>query len=242
MLMLSEVEGGAPVRAVMTLPLPSATVGSDRPSPLVGWIATALRLLIAGVWVWAAIPKLKDPAGSAAAVRAFDLFPEWLVKTIGYGLPFVGAGLAVLLAAGLAIRLAAAVSALIIATFAVGVATAAARGLDILCGFLDLGGTLPFGQTAPYLSEIVRDDALLLALAFLVWAGSSRLAVDNLIRRPRTRPVVVAAARGDWLATELLAEQRYEADWRIRVTSAGCLAVLVGLLAVGLVIQSTRAG
>ncbi|HEY6748753.1 MAG TPA: MauE/DoxX family redox-associated membrane protein [Mycobacteriales bacterium] len=230
------------MRAVMTPPLPASRIGTDPPGPLVAWTATALRLLIAAIWVWAAIPKLRDPAGSAAAVRAFQLFPEWLVTTIGYGLPFVGAGLAVLLAAGLAIRLAAAVSALVIATFAVGVATAAARGLDILCGFLDLGGTLPFGQTAPYLSEIVRDDALLLALAFLVWAGSSRFALDNRIRRPRNPPVAAAAARGDWLATELLAEQRYEADWRIRVASAWCLAALVGMLAIGLAVQSSRAG
>jgi hypothetical protein len=228
--------------AVMTSPLPPSPLGLERPATLVAWIATALRVLVAGIWVWAAIPKLKDPAGSAAAVRAFQLFPEWLVKTIGYGLPFVGAGLALLLAAGLALRLAAAASALIIATFAVGVATAAARGLDILCGFLDLGGRLPFGQTAPYLSEIVRDDALVLALGFLFWAGSSRIAADNLIRRRRREPVVVAAARGDWLTTELLAEQRHEADWRIRVTSAGCLAALFGLLAIGLVIQSSRAG
>jgi uncharacterized membrane protein YphA (DoxX/SURF4 family) len=230
------------MRAVMTSPLPTVRAGADRPSPLVAWTATGLRLLIAAIWVWAAIPKLRDPAGSAAAVRAFQLFPEWLVRTIGYGLPFVGAGLALLLAAGLALRLAAAVSALVIATFAVGVATAAGRGLDILCGFLDLGGTLPFGQTAPYLSEIVRDDALLLALAFLFWAGASGFALDNVIRRPRNVPVAAAAARGDWLATELLAEQHYEADWRIRVASGWCLAGLVGLLAIGLAIQSSRAG
>jgi hypothetical protein len=221
---------------------PALPTGTGRPGPLVAWAATVVRFLVAGIWIWAAIPKLKSPAGSAAAVRAFQLFPEWLVRAIGYGLPFVGAGLALLLAAGLALRLAAAVSALLIATFAVGVATAAARGLDILCGFLDVGGTLPFGRTPPYLSEIVRDDTLLLALAFLFWAGSSRIALDNLIRRQRRQPIVVAAARGDWLTTELLAEQRSEADWRIRVSSAGCLAALVVLLAIGLVVQSSRAG
>jgi hypothetical protein len=226
----------------MTSPLPMAAVGHEKPGPLVAWAATVVRVLIAGIWVWAAIPKLESPAGSAAAVRAFDLFPEWLVTTIGYGLPFLGAGLAVLLAAGLAIRLAAAVSAVLIATFAVGVATAAARGLDILCGFLDVGGSLPFGQSAPYLSEIVRDDALLLALGFLVWAGTSRFAVDNLLRRPRNKPIVAAAARGDWLATELLAEQRYEASWRIQVASAICLGGLLGLLAIGLIIQTARVG
>ncbi|HST64791.1 MAG TPA: MauE/DoxX family redox-associated membrane protein [Mycobacteriales bacterium] len=226
----------------MSSPLLATAPGSDKPVPLVAWTATVVRILVAGIWVWAAIPKLESPAGSAAAVRAFQLFPEWLVTTIGYGLPFVGAGLAVLLASGLAIRLAAAVSAVLIATFAVGVATAAARDLDILCGFLDVGGTLPFGQTAPFVPEIVRDDALLLALGFLVWAGSSRFALDNVLRRPRTEPVVAAAARGDWLATELLAEQRYEAAWRIRVASASCLAGLAALLVLGLVIQGSRAG
>ena len=228
--------------AVLTSPLTAPRAAKDRPGPLVAWIATAVRLVVAAIWVWAAIPKLKSPAGSAAAVRAFQLFPGWLVRTIGYGLPFVGVGLAVLLAAGLAIRLAAAVSAVLIATFAVGVATAAARGLDILCGFLDVGGTLPFGQTPPYLAEIGRDDTLLVALAFLFWAGSSRLSLDEVIRRPRAAPVAVAAARGDWLATELLAERRYEADWRIRVASGWCFAALVGLLVIGLAMQSSRAG
>lgn len=75
--------------AVLTSPLAAPRVGTDRPGPLVAWIATAVRLLVAAVWVWAAIPKLKSPAGSAAAVRAFQLFPEWLVRAIGYGLPFV---------------------------------------------------------------------------------------------------------------------------------------------------------
>jgi uncharacterized membrane protein YphA (DoxX/SURF4 family) len=222
---------------------PAPAAGTDRPGPVVAWAATVVRFLVAGIWIWAAIPKLKSPAGSAAAVRAFQLFPEWLVRGIGYGLPFVGAGLALLLVTGLAIRLAAAVSALVIATFAVGVASAAARGLDILCGFLDVGGTLPFGQPAPYVSEIIRDDALLLALAFLVWAGSSRLSLDNVVRRSRSRPAVAAAAyEGDWVAAELLVEERHEAEWRIRVTSAACLAVLVGLLAVGLVVQGSRVG
>lgn len=218
------------MRAVIAPPLLRVPADPGRPGALVAWTATVVRVLIAGIWVWAAIPKLESPAGSAAAVRAFRMFPEWLVKTIGYGLPFVGAGLAVLLAAGLATRLAATLSAVVIATFAVGVATAAARGLDILCGFLDVGGTLPFGQSAPYLSEIVRDDLLLLALGFLFWAGPGRLALDNRLGRRRTQ---------DWLPAELRGRWRPETDRRI---PAGCLAALALLLTVGLAIQSSRVG
>ncbi len=36
--------------AVMTSPLPPSALGLERPAVLVAWTATALRLLIAGVW------------------------------------------------------------------------------------------------------------------------------------------------------------------------------------------------
>jgi uncharacterized membrane protein YphA (DoxX/SURF4 family) len=234
---------GAPMRAAPLSAPPELEIGTGRPAALVVSTATALRLAIAAVWIRAALPKLERPAGSAAAVRAFQLFPEWLVRTIGYGLPFLGAGLALLLTVGLATRLAATVSAVVIATFAVGVAAAAARGLDIRCGFLDAGGTLPFGQPAPYVTEIVRDDSLLLALGFLVWAGSGRCALDNWIRRRVPEPVagpVGDDVGGHWRATELLAERRREADWRSRATSAACLGALAGLVAAGCAIQAAR--
>jgi hypothetical protein len=63
-----------------------------------------------------------------------------------------------------------------------------------------------------------------------------------LVARTATAAVGVAAAPGDRLATEPLAEQRCEADRRIRVGSAACLAGLPGLPAVGLIVQRSRAG
>ena len=45
-----------------------------------------------------------------------------------------------------------------------------------------------------------------------------------------------------WRVTELLAEQRREADWRSRATSAVCLGVLAGLLVAGYAIQAARLG
>ena len=224
---------------------PELEIGTGRSAALVVWTATAVRLVIAAVWIWAALPKLERPAGSAAAVRAFQLFPEWLARAVGYGLPFLGAGLALLLTAGLAARLAATLSAVVIATFAVGVASAAARGLEIRCGFLDVGGTLPLGQPAPYVTEIVRDDTLLLALSFLVWAGCGRYALDNWIRRRVPGPVASSSYDDigeHWRVTELLAEQRREADWRSRATSAVCLGVLAGLVVAGCAIQAARLG
>lgn len=205
---------------VASPPLLSLPIDESRPRATVAVAATVVRVLVAGTFVWAAIPKLAHPAGSAAAVRAFELFPEWLVKILGYGLPFLGVGLAVLLAAGLATRLAAVVSAAVVLLFAVGVAAAAARGLEILCGFLDVGGTLPFGTTPPYVAEIVRDDVLLAALVFLAWTGRSRAALDNLVRRHR--PGIPPPER------------------RMRLTVILCTAGLAGLLILGCAVQAAR--
>ena len=135
------------------------------------------------VWAWAAVAKMGDPAASVRAVRAYELLPEWLAKGVGYGLPFLEIGLAVLLIAGLATRLAAVLSSALLVVFLVGIISAAARGLQIECGCFGGGGQLGAGQSTAYTGEILRDAGLLAGLG-CSWSGrtgpGSR--VDNLIR------------------------------------------------------------
>jgi uncharacterized membrane protein YphA (DoxX/SURF4 family) len=146
------------------------------------WAATAARLLLAGVWAWAGVAKIGDPAAAVRAVRAYRLLPEWLTQGVGYGLPFLELTLAALLLAGLATRLAAVVSAALLAVFLAGMVSAAARGLQIECGCFGGGGDLAAGQSTAYTWEIVRDAALLLvALALARWSRS-RLAADAAVR------------------------------------------------------------
>ena len=146
------------------------------------WAATAARLLLAGVWAWAGVTKIGDPAAAVRAVRAYRLLPEWLAQGVGHGLPFLELTLAALLLAGLATRLAAVVSAGLLAVFLAGMVSAAARGLQIECGCFGGGGDLAAGQSTAYTWEIVRDVALLLvALALSRWPRS-RLAADTAVR------------------------------------------------------------
>ena len=88
---------------------------------LLPWLGAGARLLLAVVWAWAAVAKMGDPAASVRAVRAYELLPEWLAKGVGYGLPFLEVGLAILLLAGLATRLAAVLSAALLVVFLVGI-------------------------------------------------------------------------------------------------------------------------
>jgi uncharacterized membrane protein YphA (DoxX/SURF4 family) len=171
------VRDGAPARA---------ETGEGRPVPWVPWAATAGRLLLAAVWAWAALAKIADPDASVRAVRAYRILPEGMAELVGWGLPFLELGLAVLLAAGLATRFAAAVSAALLVVFMAAIVSAWARGLRIDCGCFGGGGDDPTAGTGTYLRELLRDGAIAVVATLLAVWPRSRLAVDNLGRDPAT--------------------------------------------------------
>ena len=110
-----------------TMTATAAPATTEARRALLPWLGTGARLLLAVVWTWAAVAKMGDPAASVRAVRAYELLPEWLAKGVGYGLPFLEVGLAILLIAGLATRLAAVLSSALLVVFLVGIISAAAR-------------------------------------------------------------------------------------------------------------------
>ncbi|MFL6127739.1 MAG: MauE/DoxX family redox-associated membrane protein [Mycobacteriales bacterium] len=211
------------------------------------WVATAARLLLSGVWLWAGLAKIGDPAAAVRAVRAYRVLPEWLAQGVGYGLPFLELTLAALLLAGLATRVAAAVSAVLLVVFLAGMVSAAARGLQIECGCFGGGGDLAAGQSTAYTGEIVRDAALLLvALALLRWPRS-RFALDNAVRVSaesgvdvgRVGPRRTAEARRR--LAELAERRRRQGERRLRLTGAVAGVLLVLATGVGIGVQAARA-
>jgi uncharacterized membrane protein YphA (DoxX/SURF4 family) len=150
------------------------------------WAALLARLVVGGVWLWAGLAKLTDPLGSVQAVAAYDLLPRALVEPIGYALPPVEVVVGLALIAGVMTRGAALISALLFVAFIIGIASAWARGLEIDCGCFGGGGYDP-DAASKYPWEIARDVGLLLASAFVVWAGAGRLALDSVIFRRHTR-------------------------------------------------------
>lgn len=148
------------------------------------WLAVVARLVLGGVWLAAGLSKVGDPEASVRAVRAYQLVPDPLERTLGYALPLLEICLGVLLVIGLAQRLAAIASAVLLAGFVVGIATAWARGLQIECGCFGGGGAAAGEDaTAAYKWDIARDVGLLVLAGLLAWRPTSRLAVDRLLYR-----------------------------------------------------------
>jgi uncharacterized membrane protein YphA (DoxX/SURF4 family) len=150
------------------------------------WLAVLARLVVGGVWLVAGLTKVGDPESSVRAVRAYQLVPDPLERTVGYALPLLEICLGVLLVVGLAQRLAAVASAVLLAGFIVGISAAWARGLQIECGCFGGGGAAGEDATAAYKWDIARDVGLLVAAGLLAWRPVSRLSVDGVLY-PETR-------------------------------------------------------
>ena len=142
------------------------------------WLGTAVRLVLAAVWLAAGASKVGDLAASGRAVNAYQVMPYDVAKVVGAALPWVEIALGVLLLLGLATRLAAAVSTVLLVVFVAGIASAWARGLSIDCGCFGGGGELGAGQSPAYAPEILRDAGLLLLAGFLLVWPISRLSID----------------------------------------------------------------
>ncbi|MFL6022771.1 MAG: DoxX family protein [Marmoricola sp.] len=151
------------------------------------WIGLLARLVVGGIWLWAGLLKLGDPAASVTAVRAYQLLPYDLAETVGHVLPMLEVVVGAALVLGLVTRVSGGVSALVQLAFIVGISSVWARGISISCGCFGDGGADP-NAISHYPWEIARDVALLLASAYLAWLPRTALAVDGFLfpERPRS--------------------------------------------------------
>ena len=95
---------------------------------------TALRWLLAAVFLLAGVSKALDPAATAQAIAHYHLLPAWLAPWAGLYVPWleIGCGLALL---SQRLRTGGWLLALLLsACFAVFTGSALLRGLDISCG------------------------------------------------------------------------------------------------------------
>jgi len=132
----------------------------------------ALRLMLGGVFLYAAYTKLSQPwLLFALSIDSYQLLPEWAVLIIARTLPWVELALGALLLAGWRLHYVAICAAAMLAVFFSVMLLEYARGAGIDCGCFGTGEALSA-------KTLGRDGALLaaaMALAALAWnARSSR--------------------------------------------------------------------
>ncbi len=115
-------------------------IGSSIPVwPMGRWLANRYllllsRLLLGGVFLFAAIPKIEDPARFAEDIRAYEILPYWAVNGSAILLPAIELLLAGCLILGIWTRSAAAGINALLLLFIGAIASTIVRGLEIDCG------------------------------------------------------------------------------------------------------------
>jgi uncharacterized membrane protein YphA (DoxX/SURF4 family) len=125
----------------------------------------AARLIVAGVFLYAAVPKLADPAAFAEAIDNYHVLPASLVGPFAAILPLLEIVTACALVAGVGARGAAIVAGAMLLAFVVAMAQAMARGIDLECGCFGAETRAEVGWPA------IGRNVLLIALCVLVAAA-----------------------------------------------------------------------
>lgn len=126
------------------------------------WVIVVLRIALAGVLVWAAVPKLLDPTTFATDIANYRLVPESWAGPIAIMLPVLELVIGGALLAGLEARGAAIIAGVMLIVFSVAMGQAMARGIDLECGCFGTTAEAEVGWTS-----IVRN-VLLVALAGMI--------------------------------------------------------------------------
>jgi putative oxidoreductase len=126
-------------------------------SPAKRYLVFGLRLILAGLFLYAGAGKILAPYHFAAAIQAYQLFPQFLVGLAAVFIPWLEVVSALALLGGCKPRSALFILGTLIILFMATIALTMARGLDIDCG-CGLLADRPVGW------PVLAEDALLLAL------------------------------------------------------------------------------
>jgi uncharacterized membrane protein YphA (DoxX/SURF4 family) len=128
---------------------------------MIRWLRLFLRLMLAGVFLYAAWTKLRQPwLMFALSIDAYQLLPEWAVLTTARVLPWLELAIGVLLLIGVWLRYISILAAAILGVFFAIMLLSFGKGMGIDCGC--------FGVGEPLTAKTLARDGLLLAAAIML--------------------------------------------------------------------------
>lgn len=137
-----------------------------------GTLSLVIRLVVGGLFVWAAWNKLQPPNGPqnfADSVRAFKLgLPDWATRLSTSVTPWVEAIAGLLLILGIWVRASALVIGLLLAVFIVLIWSVIARDLNVECGCF--GKLSPFCPKRVGMCNIIQNAVMLAGSVYLLLA------------------------------------------------------------------------
>ncbi len=138
-------------------------------------------LLLGGVFLFSAVPKLRHPRGFVLTVLQYQILPARLSRLYGWLLPPLELFLALLFFGGTALRSASVLTGLLLLSFLIAVGVNLARGRRLECGCFGKAAKRQIGW------GLLLQDGLLLAVAVALcfvaqtWASLESWSVFRLL-------------------------------------------------------------
>ena len=133
---------------------------------IVSWMA---RLILAAVFIYAAILKIGSPLDFADSIAAYQLLPAAAINILALGLPIFELVCGILVLTGLFLRVGTLGILAMLGIFTVAIITALIRGLNIDCGCF---GSHSWLDSSPWIA-LIRD-LILIGLSLLVYRHQFR--------------------------------------------------------------------
>ena len=143
------------------------------------YLVLIARLVIGGVFVYASIHKILDPAGFAQAVRNYQMISPHYSNLIAVTLPWIEFCAGLFLILGIRTKASALMVAGMMVVFSVALSHAYFTGLDIGCGCFSTNPS-PSDKITPL--TLIRDLSLLPAALFVLFADRGYFSVAGMLR------------------------------------------------------------
>jgi uncharacterized membrane protein YphA (DoxX/SURF4 family) len=143
-------------------------------------IIVPLRLYIGGLFVYACIHKITDPADFANTVASYEMLPHWAVNPVAVMLPWIEFWAGVFLVLGVFVRSSAMLLSMLLTVFSVGALVNLLRGAQISCGCFSSNINHPIS-----LWTVTRDVIWLLMALTILFLLERRVISFRRIKRNR---------------------------------------------------------
>ncbi len=140
------------------------------------------RVIVGGTFIYAAIPKVLNPADFIIQIENYRLVPEMVSYYLGLFLPWLELYCGLFILAGLRTKTNAIIAGILLAVFIAAMSSALIRGLDIECGCFIVAS-----QASPVSLLRILEDVILLLLAISIVKNNKPLfELETYLKMKRT--------------------------------------------------------
>jgi uncharacterized membrane protein YphA (DoxX/SURF4 family) len=143
-------------------------------------LALAVRLLLGGIFIFAAVDKIAEPDAFAKSISNYHLIPTVLLNIMALTMPWIELLAGVLLVLGIRLRASSAIISGMLVVFLIAIISAILRGYNIDCGcFAQTSQSAASKASKVGWYKVMEDSAMLIAALYIFLFPNKQFTFDS---------------------------------------------------------------